>query len=46
MIFAIDPTLLTHCRSCSEPMYFIYDDSLRDYCYECLSEISKEEKTA
>jgi hypothetical protein len=31
----IDLRELAHCRQCYEPMLFIYDSELRDYCYEC-----------
>lgn len=31
---------LAHCKACSDPMFIIYDQSLRDYCAECEAEIS------
>jgi hypothetical protein len=33
-----DFRILAHCRMCYEPMCFIYDSNLRDYCYECTVE--------
>jgi hypothetical protein len=37
-ILAVDPRILAHCRMCYEPMYYIYDQRLRDFCYECMVE--------
>jgi hypothetical protein len=37
-ISAVDPRSLAHCRICYEPMYYIYDQKLRSYCYECTVE--------
>ncbi len=31
----VDPRHLAHCRYCYQPMYCIYDQTLRDFCYEC-----------
>lgn len=42
MKFTIDPKELAHCRCCYEPMYIIKDSSVRDYCHECLLEMSIE----
>ncbi len=33
--FSADPRCLAHCRYCHEPMYCIYDATLRDFCYPC-----------
>ncbi len=37
-----DPRSLAHCRLCRDPMYFIYDWKLRDYCHECMVDMSME----
>ncbi len=26
---------LAHCRSCAEPMLFLYSTELRDFCHSC-----------
>lgn len=26
---------LAHCKTCCEPMFMIYDQSLRDDCWDC-----------
>ena len=41
--FTGDIRSLAHCRLCSEPMYLIYDASLRDYCQPCLEDMAMEE---
>lgn len=33
---------LAHCKLCTEPMYCIYDQKLRDYCHGCLVDMSME----
>lgn len=37
-----DLKMLAHCRMCCEPLLYIYDTSLRDFCHECLCEMSVE----
>jgi len=37
-VLTVDPRILAHCRMCYEPMYYIYDQKLRDFCYECTME--------
>jgi hypothetical protein len=39
-IFTVDPRSIAHCRICYEPMYYIYDQRLRNYCHECTVEHS------
>lgn len=36
--FTVDPKAIAHCRICYEPMYYIYDQKLRSFCYECMME--------
>ena len=38
IILTVDPRTLAHCRACYEPMYYIYDQKLRSFCYECTLE--------
>jgi len=38
----VDSRELAHCKMCWEPMYIIYDQSLRDYCHDCLTDMSLE----
>ena len=38
IILSVDPRTLAHCGICYEPMYYIYDQKLRSYCYECTLE--------
>lgn len=35
MYFTGRVTELAHCKCCSEPMFIIYSQKLRDYCYDC-----------
>lgn len=45
-LLIVDTRKLAHCRMCYEPMYCIYDQSIRDYCHECTQEMVLEEKAA
>jgi hypothetical protein len=42
-ILRVDTRKLAHCRMCREPMYCIYDEAIRDFCYECSLEIKADE---
>ena len=42
-VLIVDTRKLAHCRMCYEPMYCIYDQSIRDYCYECSAEMAAED---
>lgn len=42
-ILTVDTRKLAHCKMCHEPMYCIYDQSIRDFCYECALEIEADE---
>jgi hypothetical protein len=42
-VLTVDPRILAHCRLCFEPMYCIYDSALRDYCHECLLDVSRDD---
>lgn len=35
MLRTIDPKKLAHCKLCRDPLYAIYDQKLRRYCYQC-----------
>jgi len=37
-LLTVNPRVLAHCRMCNEPLYCIYDQNLRDVCYECTLE--------
>jgi hypothetical protein len=37
-MLTVDPRTLAHCRVCYEPMYYIYDQKIRNLCYECTME--------
>ena len=39
----INPSIIVRCRLCSEPMYYIYDRSVRECCFECSIEIKAAE---
>lgn len=41
-VHSADLKKLAHCKLCSEPMLFIYSQSLRDYCFECLEDMAME----
>jgi hypothetical protein len=41
--FTGDLHSLAHCRLCRTPMFMIYDWKLRDYCHECMVDMSMEE---
>jgi len=45
-VLIVDTRKLAHCRMCYEPMYCIYDQSIRDYCHDCVQEMALEEKDA
>lgn len=36
--YYFDPKTLAHCRLCHEPMLFIYDSAVRDFCHDCPEE--------
>jgi hypothetical protein len=42
-IFTVDPKVLARCRLCCEPMYYIYDQKLREFCYECTMQQRQQE---
>jgi hypothetical protein len=42
----VDPRMLAHCRACYEPMYYIYDQKLREFCYECTLEYQAQQGLA
>ena len=37
-ISTVDPKSIAHCKICYEPMYYIYDQKIRNYCHECTLE--------
>jgi hypothetical protein len=37
-LLTVSSRSLAHCRVCHEPMYYIYDQKVRDFCYECVVE--------
>lgn len=37
-----DLRMLACCKLCGESLLYIYDQALRDYCYECLIDMSLE----
>ena len=39
-LITVHPRELAHCKNCCEPLYVIYDQSLRDFCHECMVEMS------
>jgi len=42
-VLTVDVRKLAYCRACYEPMYCIYDQSIRDFCHECALEMKAEE---
>lgn len=39
----VNPRHLAHCKMCREPMFCIYDWTLRHYCWECKVEMGLED---
>lgn len=37
--FTVDLRELAHCKMCRDPLYCIYDWTVRDYCWECTCEM-------
>lgn len=35
LVINVDPKKLAHCKMCNDPMYCIYDWTLRPYCWQC-----------